>query len=151
MASDEGAGYFRQRGQMRIMRTNSHSTRGSWQRILGCLLAYALALQGCIFAFDLSRSAIAGASDAVSVGYALCSHSGAGVALPDAPAQSPVGDSRCMFCCIAGAVYVNCAPPCAPQYSRAEFTNAVWPLVAPRLVALVVNAKAWPRGPPAAA
>jgi hypothetical protein len=134
---------------MRIMRTYSHSTHDAWRRILSCLLAYALALQGCIFAFDMSRSAIAAAPDAVFAGYALCSHSGA--ALPDAPAQSPVGDSRCMLCCMAGAVYVNCAPPCAPQFSKVEFTIAAWPLKAPRLVALVVNAQAWPRGPPATA
>jgi len=134
---------------MRIMRIYSHSAHGAWRRILSCLLAYALALQGCIFAFDMSRSAIAAAPESVSAGYTLCSHSGA--AVPDTPAQSPVGDSRCMLCCMAGAVYVNCAPPCAPQYSRVEFTSAVWPLKAPRLVALVVNAQAWPRGPPAAA
>jgi hypothetical protein len=46
---------------------------------------------------------------------------------------------------------VNCAPLGAPQFSQVEFTSVVWPLMAPRLVALVVNAKAWPRGPPAAA
>ena len=133
------------------MRIHSHSAHGAWRRILSCLLAYALALQGCIFAFDMSRSAIADAPGAALAGFALCSHSGAGAALPGTPAQSPVGDSRCMLCCMAGAVYVNCAPPCAPQFSKVEFTVAVWPLVAPRLVAPVVNAKAWPRGPPAAA
>ena len=133
------------------MRIYSHSARGAWRRILSCLLAYALALQGCIFAFDMSRSAIAAAPEAVSVGYALCSHSGAGGAVPDTPAQSPVGDSRCLFCCMAGGAVVNCAPPCAPKSSRVELTIAVWPFVAPRLVAPVVNAKAWPRGPPAAA
>ncbi len=133
------------------MRIYSHSTHGAWRRILSCLLAYALALQGCIFAFDLSRSAIAGAPDAVLAGYALCSHSGAGAAPPGSPAQSPVGDSHCVFCCLAGAVCVNCAPPGAPQYSKVEFTSVVWSLTAPRLVALVVNARAWPRGPPAAA
>ena len=94
---------------MRIMRIYSHSAHGAWRRILSCLLAYALALQGCIFAFDMSRSAIATAPDAGSAGYALCSHSG--TAVPDTPAQSPVGDSQCMLCCMAGAVYVNCAPP----------------------------------------
>jgi hypothetical protein len=133
------------------MRIHSHSAQGAWRRVLSCLLAYALALQGCIFAFDSSRSAIAAAPDAVSAGYALCSHSGAGAAVPDTPAQSPVGDNGCLFCCIAGAACVNCAPPGAPQYSNVDFTSAVWPIVAPRLVALVVNAKAWPRGPPAAA
>ena len=60
------------------MRIYSHSAHGAWRRILSCLLAYALALQGCIFAFDMSRSAIAAAPEAALVGYALCSHSGAG-------------------------------------------------------------------------
>ena len=133
------------------MRVHSHSAHGAWRRILSCLLAYALALQGCIFAFDMSRSAIAAPPDAAFAGFALCAHSGAGAALPGAPAQSPVGDSRCMLCCMAGAVYVNCAPPCAHQHTRVEFTIAMWPLTAPRLVAPVVNARAWPRGPPAAA
>jgi hypothetical protein len=134
---------------MRIMRIHSHSAHGAWRRVLSCLVAYALALQGSIFAFDMSRSAMAAAPDAVSAGYALCSHSG--VAVPDKPAQSPVGDSQCMLCCLAGAAYVDCAPPCAHQHSRVEFTIAIWPLVAPRLDAPFVNAKAWPRGPPAAA
>lgn len=133
------------------MRIHSHSAHGTWRRILSCLLAYALALQGCIFAFDMSQSAMAGTPDAALAGFALCSHSGAGTAVPGAPAQSPVGDSHCMSCCLAGAAYVDCAPHCGPQYSRVEFTVAVWPFAAPRLVAPVVNAKAWPRGPPAAA
>jgi len=135
---------------MRIMRIYSHSAHGAWRRVLSCLLAYALALQGCIFAFDMSRSAIAASPDAVSVGYALCSHSGAGGAVPGAPAQSPVGDNLCLFCCIAGVTYLNSALPGAPPH-KVEFTSVAWPLMAPRLVALVVNAKAWPRGPPAAA
>ncbi len=122
----------------------------AWRRVIAGVLAYALALQGFIFALDIGRPAVA-ADDANGTswaGFELCSHGGA--ALPGAPAQSPAGDPHCLFC-IAGAVYVNCAPPCAPQCSKVVLTNAVWPLAAPRLVARFINEGAWPRGPPAAA
>ena len=122
----------------------------AWRRVIAGVLAYALALQGFIFALDIGRPAVAASPDPAWAGFELCSHSGGGATAPGAPSQGPVGDLHCLFC-IAGAVYVNCAPPCAPQFSKVMLTNAVWPLTAPRLVALVVNKSAWPRGPPAAA
>jgi len=124
----------------------SHSI---WRRVFAGALVYALVLQGFFFAVAGGAPAIGTADNAPWAGFPLCSHSGS--AAPEAPAQNPVGDGLCLFCCIAGAVCVNCAPPGALPYSKVEFTSVVWPLVAPRLVALVVNARAWPRGPPAAA
>lgn len=115
------------------------------RRILSCVLAYALALQGLIFV--LNGGAIFSPDQATAfAGSALCHHGG--TALPDTPAQAPLGE-HCPFC-FAGAVYLNCAPPWAPQRSRLVVSDAVWPLTAPRLVALIVNESAWPRGPPAA-
>lgn len=113
------------------------------------VLAYALAVQGFIFALDIGRPAIA-ADGAVFAGFELCSHGGGGAALPGTPSQAPVGDLHCLFC-IAGAVYVNCAPPCAPLWNKIVLINAVWTSTKPRLIALFVNESAWPRGPPAAA
>jgi hypothetical protein len=126
----------------------SHS---GWRRVFACVLAYALVLQGLIFAATDVRPAVGAADSAAWAEFPLCSHSGLDAAAPQAPGQNPVGDNLCLFCCIASAACVNCAPPGAPQYSKVEFTSVVWPFTAPRLVALVVNAKAWPRGPPAAA
>lgn len=121
-----------------------------WRRVLAGVLAYALALQGLIFALDIGRPAIAAAGDDANVTtWALCTHSG-GVAAPGAPTQAPLGDLHCPFC-FAGAVFVNCAPPCVHQFSKILLTDAVWPLAAPRLVALFSNESAWPRGPPVAA
>ena len=122
---------------------------GGWRRVIAGVLAYALALQGFIFALDIGRPAIAGADATTWAGFELCSHSGVGAAVPDAPAQAPVGDFHCLFC-FAGAVYVNCAPPGAPQWNKVVLIDVVWPLTAPRLVALVIHTSAWPRGPPAA-
>ena len=127
------------------MRAYWHS---GWRRVLSCLLAYALALQGFILAFDASRPAVAAAPDAVWAGFELCSHSGVGATLPDAP-KAPASGTHCVFC-TAGIVYVNSPPPVAPHCSAIAVTNAAWTLVAPELVAFKVNRNAWPRGPPAA-
>jgi hypothetical protein len=127
------------------MRAYWHS---GWRRVLSCLLAYALALQGFIFAFDASRPAVAAAPDAVWAGFELCSHSDAGAALPDAP-QAPASHSHCVFC-LAGIVYVNSAPPVTPHCGAVVAPTTAWTLVAPELVAFQVNRNAWPRGPPSA-
>jgi hypothetical protein len=118
------------------------------RRILSCVLAYALALQGFIFAANIDGPAISAANAAAWTGFQLCTHGGGGAALPEAPSQGPTGDDHCIFC-IAGTVYVDCASPSSPQYSKAVFTDVAWPLSAPRLVAFLVNESAWPRGPPA--
>jgi hypothetical protein len=135
----------------RIMVRVARVSHSGWRRVFACALAYALVLQGLIFAATDIRPAVGTADSAAWAEFPLCSHSGLDPAAPQAPAQHPAGDNLCLFCCIAGAACVNSAPPGAPPYSKVEFTSVVWPLIAPRLVALVVNAKAWPRGPPAAA
>ena len=134
-------------GEGRVMVRLSHS---NWRRLLGCVLAYALVLQAFIFALDVGQSAIAAAQDPVWAGFELCSHSAGGSTRPDAPAHVPTGDAHCIFC-IVGGVYVNCAPPGAPQFVKVMLSNAAWPHATPRLVALVVIESAWPRGPPASA
>ena len=126
-------------------------TRTGWRRVIAGVLAYAVALQGFIFALDLGHPAIAAADAANATawaGFELCTHGGA--APPGAPAQAPVGDMHCPFC-IAGAVFVNCAPPSALQYSTVVLTVVVWPTTVPQLRALFMSESAWPRGPPAAA
>lgn len=124
-----------------------------WRRIFAGVLVFGLVLQGFAVAADMLQAVLGGAGgaqDAAWAGFELCTHSSGASALPGTPAQAPAGDSHCPFC-IAGAVYVNCAPPGAPQYSKVVLTGAVWPLTAPRLAAFFVNESAWPRGPPAAA
>jgi hypothetical protein len=125
-------------------------SHGGWRRIVGCVLAYALALQGFILALDTGRPASAAGPDPAWSGFELCTHSSLGSAAPGTPSQSPVGDDHCVFC-TAGAVYVSGAPPDAPQYSKVVLADVAWLLAAPRLVAFSVNENAWPRGPPAAA
>jgi len=130
-----------------IMAKISHRTG---RRVIAGVLAYALAFQGFLFALDMGQPVIAATGGAAFAGFELCSHSGAASTVPGAPSQTPVGQIHCIFC-IAGAVYVNCAPPCAPLWNTIVLSNAVWPFAAPRLVALAINESAWPRGPPAAA
>jgi hypothetical protein len=124
--------------------------QGRLRRIMACVLAYALALQGLLFAVDVGRAATAAADGTPLFALELCAHGGSGAALPGAPAPAPAGDAHCPFC-IVGAVYVHGVLPVPPQYIKVPLRGAVWPLSAPRLVALAGNRSAWPRGPPTAA
>jgi len=139
---------FAATGMVRIMRAYWHS---GWRRVVSCVLAYALALQGFIFALDASRPAVAATPDTAWAGFELCSHSGAGATLPDAP-KAPASDSHCVFCvfCLAGSAYVNSAPSVTPDRGAIAVSHAAWTLVAPALVSVRVNRSAWPRGPPTA-
>jgi len=130
------------------MRAHRH---GGWRRVLSCVLAYALVLQGLLFALDASRPTIGAATDAVWAGFELCNHSGAGATVPGAP-KAPESDGHCVLCvfCLAGVVYVNSAPPATPYSGAVVIGNIPWTFVAPELVAFRVNRNAWPRGPPAA-
>lgn len=118
-----------------------------WRRVLGCVLAYALALQGFILVLDIGGPAYGAAPVSGFAGFELCHHGGA--TLPNEPAQAPIG-GHCPFCFV-GAVFVDCPAPCAAHCHAMLFGVAVWPLTAPRLVAFTVNESAWPRGPPVAA
>ena len=117
--------------------------------MLACVLAYALALQGFLFALGIGHSAVA-ADTTAWAGFELCTHGDHDVTSRGTPVQAPVGDCECPFC-IACALYVHCPPSVSPQWSKAGPVKAEWLLTAPRLVALFINKSAWPRGPPAAA
>ena len=119
-----------------------------WRRVFSFVLAYALVLQGFVFALGDGRPAGA-ATNVAWAGFELCKHSGGGSTSPVVPSPIPVGDNHCPFC-FAGAAYVACAPPFAPEYSKVVLTNAMWPLAPQRLAAFLVNESAWPRGPPSA-
>jgi len=124
---------------------------GFWRRVLVCALAYALLLQGLIVAWDTAQAAAGTAGDAAFSEFALCSHSGGtGSTLPGTLPHGPAGDNNCIFC-IGGAVYVHCAPPSAAQLIGSIVAEKVTPLAARRLLAVLGNHSAWPRGPPAAA
>jgi hypothetical protein len=123
------------------------SSHGIWRRTLSCALAYALVIQGFVFAAGIAAPAI-GASDAATwSGFELCQHGGTGS--PAVPAKAP--DDNCCVYCTIGGLYVASAPPSTPQYDIADFTTAAWRHAAPRLVTLLVYGSAWPRGPPSAA
>ena len=124
-------------------------SHGVWRRVIAGVLAYALALQGLIFVLDIGRVAAAAADGTAVAGFALCTHDSAAAA-PGAPAQAPVSALHCPFC-FAGAVFVNCAAPCAPAWNKFVLGNALGPLTRPQLISLLTNENAWPRGPPAAA
>ncbi len=121
----------------------------AWKGILALLLAYLLVLQSFVFAATSGRP-LAGSADDTPWAAELCSHHGGATGPAGAPGQGPAGDEHCLFC-IAGALYVDCAPLAAPQYRDAVFVYTVVPLKAQRLVALLIKASAWPRGPPPAA
>lgn len=127
-----------------------HRALGCWRWVFTCFLIYALVSQSFIFAAGIGQPAIGAAQDQGWAGFELCTHGGTGSTLPGTPSQPPAGDNHCPFC-IAGAVYLNCAPLGALQYRKVVFADVTWPQAAPRLVALFINENAWPRGPPAAA
>ena len=120
---------------------------GYLRRATACALAYAIALQGFLFALGVCPAA---AQTAASTGFQLCSHDGSGDALPGAPLQLPLNDQNCPLCVAAGA-YMDCAPTLVPACSEFVFSKAAWRPVAPRAVTLFAFAPAWPRGPPCAA
>lgn len=118
-----------------------------WRRVLACAVLYALVLQSFLYAVAVGEPALGAADNAAWAAVELCVHGGDAAALPGAPQQAPTASIHCLFC-IAGAVYVNCAPPSPPRYIRGVLASPVRPFAAPRLVALLVNESAWPRGPP---
>jgi hypothetical protein len=120
----------------------------SWRRIIAYLLAYTLSLQGFVFAIASTSPAGAAIQNPTFVALELCSHNQT-TTLPDAPTQAPLGHAHCLFC-IAGAVYVNCASPCAADCDFI-FVSTVRLPTAPHLIARFEGRGAWPRGPPAAA
>jgi hypothetical protein len=120
-----------------------------WSGIFACLLAYALVLQTFVFAATSGRP-VPGSADDTPWAAELCSHHGDATGPAEAPPQGPAADQHCLYC-IAGALYVDCAPLAAPQYRDGIFLDTVVPLKARRLVAPLNYASAWPRGPPAAA
>ncbi len=121
----------------------------AWRRTIAGILAYALVVQGFIFAFDIGGAANAAETGTLWAGFELCAHGGtAGV--PGIPAQAPDSNIHCVFC-VAGAVFLNCAPPGVIQSSKIVLSEAVWPLTVSQLVAIPIIDSAWPRGPPAAA
>jgi hypothetical protein len=144
-----GARLFARKRRVRLRVMASVSNRG-WRRILACLLAYTLVLQAFVFAVEIGHAA-AGPADgsAAWAGFELCSHHSDGAVSPDAPAQAPVDCLHCQFC-IAGAVYLGCAPPSIPPFSTIIFTVAAWSLARPQLPVLFANESARPRGPPVA-
>lgn len=130
----------------------STARKAGWWRVLSCALAYALALQGFIFAANVGAAvsvAVSGTERPILAGFELCTHGGTAT-LPDTPQQIPASDDHCPFC-ISGLLYVNCAPPRTPHGAAVVITRPLWPLAASRLVTLFVNESAWPRGPPLAA
>ncbi|HTU33412.1 MAG TPA: hypothetical protein VMF66_06375 [Candidatus Acidoferrum sp.] len=118
------------------------------RRLIAYALAYAFALQGLIFALDLGNSAFAAANGAAWAGFELCSHSGVSPTAPGAPHQGPMGNVHCMFC-VAGAVFLDSTPPAPPHYQKVALAGAMTAKATLRLVALLLIAGAWPRGPPA--
>lgn len=120
------------------------------RRAIACALAYAFALQGFIFALDIGNAAFAAANGVARAGFELCIHGGPAPKQSDVPTQSPTGNVHCILC-MAGAVFLNSAPPAPPDYREALLSSAMAPLSVPHLVAVAVIESAWPRGPPAAA
>jgi hypothetical protein len=130
----------------RIMAKLSYGLR---RRVFTCALAYALAIQGFIFALQIGSSAFA-AEGPSSAGFELCVHDGASSTAPGVPPQGPLGNIHCVFC-VAGAVFLNSPPPTQPPSRQLVFTHVAWRNAPVHLPAIFIVESAWPRGPPIAA
>lgn len=133
---------------MRALRRMAAILPGSLRRVIAYGLAYALSLQGFVFAIATENPAGASIQNPSFVALPLCIHSQT-TTLPGAPTPAPLGYAHCLFC-IAGAVYVNCTSPWAGDCTL-TFVSAAWLPFVPHLVARFVGGSAWPRGPPAVA
>lgn len=125
-------------------------SRQGWRRVLACIFAYALAVQGLVFAIEIGSAAAASPNGPAWAGFELCERAGAATQSPGLPAPSPIGNIHCVFC-VAGAVFVDCTPPVLAQTNSTIVENTVWPIAATHPVKAFVAAGAWPRGPPASA
>lgn len=147
VASIRTRAYFAKLGMgHRIMAKLSHGFR---RRVFTCALAYALAIQGFIFALQIGGSAFAADSTAWA-GFELCTRNGVSSTPPSLPVQDPLGNIHCVFC-IAGAFFLNSPPPSPPPSRELAFTHVGWRLAPVHLAAIFIVESAWPRGPPAAA
>src|SRR5260370_18038010 len=90
----------------RLNRTGSEATP-LWRQLLGCVLAYALVLQGVLFALSSAELAASAAADA-SQSIELCVHDPADAT--GQPARRPDGNPHCPFCPAVGQ-----HPPAAPH------------------------------------
>jgi len=118
------------------------------RRVIAYGLAYALSLQGFVFAISSASPVGSSPENPTIVAFPLCVH-GETTTLPRAPTQAPLGDNHCPFC-VAGAFYVSCASPCAGDCDF-TFVSTDWLSVAPHFIPRFVGGGAWPRGPPAPA
>jgi hypothetical protein len=114
------------------------------------VLAYALVLQGLAFALASSAEPARDGEDLIWASSELCIHSATPSSVPGKPGERSAADAHCFFC-TRGAVYVDSAPPAAPQLLGSIIVERVAPLSAQRLLTLLVHQSSWPRGPPAAA
>ena len=125
----------------------TRSLQARSRRVIAYALAYAFALQGFSLALEIGNSAFAAANGVGWAGFALCAHGGDAPTVPGVPDQGPIGNVHCVFC-IAGAAFLNSAPPAAPHYRKVPLVGTMTALSAQRLVALLAVESAWPRGPP---
>ena len=119
--------------------------RRVWRQLVGCLAAYAFALQMVLFAF--AAPPIPGlASDQDALSAALCTHD---KSAPLAPTRDSGGDEHCKFCPAGG--HQIFAAPALSHHAIVRTAEAAAPPVrgafAPRPRA---HASAQPRGPPPA-
>jgi hypothetical protein len=91
----------------RALSTSGRRSRTFWPQLIGCIVAYALVLQGMLVALSAAQVAVASASADGGLAVALCLHD------PDTAPIRPdhPGDDKahCAFC-IAGAHQLLAAP-----------------------------------------
>jgi hypothetical protein len=114
-----------------------------WRQLLSCALAYALVVQGMLFALGGARQAAASA-DAVPA-IEICLHDPADAAgLPDGRADSKV---HCPFCLAAAHQAIATPCGCSEQIVRAAGATMSWPVSADATTSSTFLSHR-PRGPP---
>jgi hypothetical protein len=135
---------------MGVMRGAAKGSTRIWRRVVGCILAYALALQGIGYA--LASTQIIGqiAGDDSWPGYELCrGDTSAAEASGNIP-HNPTGNYHCFYC-IAGGNHLLGAPPFHPGVVAVAFVVVTWPFTPWQISTLNVYSGSRARGPPVVA
>ena len=126
---------------------SGNSSRPLWHQLLGCALAYALAVQGVLFALSSAELAASAATD-VSQNIELCLHDPAGAT--GLPAGRHDGKAHCPLC-LAGGQQVLAAPEAGLALIIADPGTAPLRPGAARSVKSEQFRSHQPRGPPPSA
>ena len=132
------------------MRRSTNGSTWVWRRVVACLLAYALALQGIGYALASAQFIGQITDDSNSLGVQLCRGDANSAESSGNTPHNPSADYHCIYC-IAGGSHLLCARPSHLGFVPVAFVAIAWPFAPWQISTLNVYASSRARGPPIAA